>query len=176
MGKAQAARESGSFLALEMNGCHGDGRAGKSAPRLSKVAHRRHRGKKAVAKSLVDAVINGERVLLAELPPDALEKEIEIHIRAALNAAGIMCMKHHVDMRSTFGRGLGVGVADLVCVVRPYGRFLAIEVKRPGYSPSDVRPEQTKWMAVVRRYGGIAGIATSVEEAFRLVDLARRLP
>jgi hypothetical protein len=54
------------------------------------------------------------------------------------------------------------------------GRFLGIEVKRPGYVPSDVRPEQKLWLAVVRRFGGVTGIASSVEEAMALVMEARR--
>lgn len=125
------------------------------------------------ARVLVDGVINGERVKLAR-DPRPLEKGVEVQIRIALAAAGVMVMKHNVDRRATFGTGLGLGVADLICVVPPAGRFLGIEVKRPGYCPSDVRPDQKRWLAVVRRFGGVTGIAASVEEAMALVEEARR--
>lgn len=172
------AQKSGLFLGSEMNiRSTMNGRTVNCATSQEKVAHRRRSGKETQPRNggLVDAVIGGERVLLAT-DPAPREKGIELQIRAAVDAAGVMCMKHHVDQRSPFGRGLGLGVADLICIVPPHGRFCAIEIKRPGYSPSDVRPEQRKWMAVVRRYNGVVGIATSIEEAFRLIDMARRLP
>jgi len=122
----------------------------------------------------VDAVIDGERVKLA-VDPTPGEKGVELQIRIALNAMGIMCMKHVVDNRNVRS-GLGIGVADLICIVGPYGRFCAIEVKKPGYAPSDVRANQHRWLREVIKYGGVAGIAESVEEAMSLIDLARRLP
>lgn len=66
--------------------------------------------------------------------------------------------------------GLGRGSADLVGLVAPFGRFLAVEVKRKTGRLSD---EQKLWIAVVRRTGGVAGVATSVEEALALVAEAR---
>ncbi len=122
---------------------------------------------------LIDAVINDERVRLAKNPAPR-EKGIEVQIRVALAAAGVLVMKHNVDARGGVGRGLGLGVADLICVVPPLGRFLAIEVKRPGYTQSDVRDAQRRWLGVVLRFGGIAGIATSVDEAMALVARARQ--
>lgn len=150
-------------------------RAAKCAEPRAKVSHRSR-----TRKGFLDGVVDGERVLIATPRPE-LEKGIEIRIRVALAAAGVMVMKHHVDNRKRQGAkqartGLGLGVSDLVCVVPPYGRFLGIEIKRPGYSPSDVRPAQKKWLAVVRRFNGVTGIATSVEEALELVELARKLP
>lgn len=144
--------------------------SGKSAPRHGKVAHRSR-----ARKDFIDGIVDGERVLIAR-PRPPREKSIEIQIRVALAAAGVMVMKHHVDQRSPFGRGLGIGVADLICIVPPHGRFLAVEVKRPGYSASDVRDEQTRWLATARRFGAVAGIASSVEEALALLDEARGLP
>lgn len=116
------------------------------------------------------------------------EHPIETRIRLAISADGSMVMKHHVDNRGQkpcpkcghvdpqrgARTGLGLGVSDLVCVVPPFGRFVGIEVKRPGYSPSDVRPDQTRWLEVVRRFNGVTGIATSEEEALALIELARR--
>jgi hypothetical protein len=142
--------------------------------------------RKQAGGGLVDAVINGERVLLATAPAP-LEKGIETRIRVALSTAGVLVMKHHVDNRGQkpcvkcghkdtqrgARTGLGLGVSDLICVVPPHGRFLGIEVKRPGYTPSDVREDQKRWLNVVRRFGGVTGIATSEEEALALVELAR---
>ena len=47
-----------------------------------------------------------------------------------------------------------------------------IEMKRPGYSPSDVSDEQRAFIRAVKLFGGIAGVASSVEEAVALVKLA----
>lgn len=143
----------------------------KNTERMSTgiVPQRRQRAR----GDLVDGIVNGERVIIATVRPPR-EKGIEVQIRVALASAGIMCMKHNIDRRSTFGTGLGVGVSDLICVVPPYGRFCAIEVKRP--ETGRTSEEQVRWMAVVRRYGGVAGVATSVDEAFALIRIARSLP
>ncbi len=75
--------------------------------------------------------------------------------------------------------GLAEGSADLVGILRchvhpiPFrgvpcevGRFLALEVKRPG---ERARPEQEAWLALVRGMGGVAGVVTSVAEAEALL-------
>lgn len=127
----------------------------------------------------VDAIVGGERVILA-LKPATTEKAIEIQIRKALTCAGIRVMKHDVQLcwscrkkpRKT--TGLGAHAADLICIVPPYGRFLAIEVKRPSNRNAKRDTPQRLWAKWTRFYGGIAGVATSVEEAFVLVNEARR--
>ncbi len=107
------------------------------------------------------------------------EKAIEVEIRLALEKGGLMLMKHRVELcpycggRPKRGQGLGLGCADLIGVVSPYGRFLAIEVKVPKRKNAKRDDHQRRWMEVVRRYGGIAGVATSVAEAWELVRLAR---
>ena len=67
--------------------------------------------------------------------------------------------------------GLAVGSADLIGIVAPWGRLLSIEVKS---ADGRVRPEQVKWAELVRRFGGVAGVARSVAEAMALVEEARR--
>lgn len=107
--------------------------------------------------------------------PAKAEKEapIKARIRAALIDAGCIVWVHDVDYR--LGKtGLGKGTADLICIVTPLGRFLGVECKRPGYSPSDVRPDQRAWINAVRKFGGVAGIATNVAEALALVAEARQ--
>jgi hypothetical protein len=101
-----------------------------------------------------------------------LEKDIESRIRSALADAGVVAWKHNVDNRQLH-TGLGVGTADLICIVPPSGRFLAIEVKsmRKGSKPN---ADQIRWLEVVRKHGGVAGVARSVEEAMALVEKARQ--
>lgn len=114
--------------------------------------------------------------------PGPLERKIEEGIRIAVSSAGILCWKHRIEScphcggRPKRGQGLGLGCADLICVVPPFGRFLAIEVKRPSTRNAKRDEHQRQWMGVVRRHGGIAGVATNVEEAMALVELARQRP
>ncbi len=105
------------------------------------------------------------------------EKQIETAIRVALSMSHVMCMKNRIEAcwqcraKPKKTDGLGLGSADLICIVPPVGRLLAIECKaEKGRTTED----QERWLAQVRKYGGVAGVARSVEEAFRLVDLARK--
>lgn len=102
-----------------------------------------------------------------------LELPIKKRIREAVAAAGCLAWIHDVDNRQ-LKTGLGPGTADIICLVSPFGRFLGIEVKRPKYSPSDVSPAQRAWLAAVRKFGGVSGIATDVPEALALVAEARQ--
>jgi hypothetical protein len=119
------------------------------------------------------AAVKAKPRMVVTRPKPPREKAVEIAIRVALAAAGILVMKHAVDNRGHLRTGLGIGVADLICVVPPHGRFLAIEVKRPG-ARARTSLVQKRWLAVVRRFGGVTGVATSVEEAMALVEEARR--
>lgn len=66
--------------------------------------------------------------------------------------------------------GLAVGSADLVGVLAPTGRILALEVKGPS---GRVAPAQAAWLGVVRRFGGFAAVVRSVDEAVAAVERAR---
>lgn len=129
---------------------------------------------------LVDGIVDGERVLIAAPAKEPLEREIEIRIRVAICAAGVLCWKHTVEtcvccgQRPTQRTGLGIGCADLICIVPPFGRFLAIEVKRPSTRNAKRDEHQRKWMGIVRRHGGVAGVATNELEALELLASARR--
>jgi hypothetical protein len=57
-------------------------------------------------------------------------------------------------------------MADLLGIWAPSGRLLSVEVKSP---TGRVRPEQERWAEMVARFGGVAGIVRSVEEADRLL-------
>jgi len=52
------------------------------------------------------------------------------------------------------------GVSDILGIL-PGGRFLAIEVKRPGGRPSE---HQTAFIQEINRHGGVAFIAYSIED------------
>ncbi len=113
------------------------------------------------------------RVYVPPTKPE-LEQPIKLRIRDALVAAGCMAKIHVVDNRIFKHTGLGNGCSDIICVVPPHGTFLAVEVKRPKYSPSDVTPDQRAFLRAVRHFGGVSGIATNVEEALALVDEAKQ--
>jgi len=51
-------------------------------------------------------------------------------------------------------------------VGQPFAQFLAVEAKRPGARP---RPEQSEFIERVNVDGGRAGVATSANEALRLM-------
>ncbi len=57
------------------------------------------------------------------------------------------------------------GCSDLIGQLRD-GRFIAVECKRPGAVPTE---RQRAFIALVRRNGGIAGIAERVEDALALI-------
>ena len=134
-----------------------------------------HKSKRA---GYTDGVIGGERVIIATPPKGESEKSVEIQVRVALAAAGVMVMKHTVEIcyqcgaRPSRRAGLGTGCSDLVCIVPPFGRALFIEMKKP--KGGVVSEEQKLFLAVVRRFGGVSGRARSVDEAMALVEEARR--
>lgn len=66
--------------------------------------------------------------------------------------------------------GLARGSADLVGILAPSGRFVALEIKTP---TGRVSPEQTTWLALVRSRGGFAAVVRSVDEAIAAIERAR---
>lgn len=73
--------------------------------------------------------------------------------------------------------GLVAGSADLIgwktievtpeMVGKKLAVFLSLEIKRPGQK---LRKDQAQWAKQVRKFGGIAGAATSIEEAQKITD------
>ncbi len=157
MKKSTARRDAGFFSA--------------SSTELTSGADTPRRRKK--ASGLIDGIVDGERVYIHTPAKEPTEKAIEIQIRVALAAAGIWVRKHNVDKRSPFGSGLGIGVADLICIVN--GRLLGIEVKRPS-TRNNLSDDQKRWARSVLAAGAMCGVATTVEEAWALVEQTRRLP
>lgn len=56
------------------------------------------------------------------------------------------------------------GVADIIGVYR--GRMLAIEVKKPG---GKATKEQTDFINRINKLGGIAGVATSIDDVRQII-------
>lgn len=63
------------------------------------------------------------------------------------------------------------GGADLIGMMAPTGRLIALEVKTPKGRPT---PEQLLFLDLVRRRGGFACIVRSVPEALAAVERARQ--
>lgn len=104
----------------------------------------------------------------AKKPP--LEKVIVGQIVKALKAYGVgWVWKTHGNPYQTSG------VPDILCIAPSTGRFVGIEVKRPdGYGKAT--PLQLRQLENIREAGGVAGIATSVDEALALVREAEEYP
>ena len=81
------------------------------------------------------------------------EKRIEHQIRQYLDSIGAWHIKTHGNM---FSRA---GTPDIIAVVK--GKFVAIEVKRPG---GVVSPLQAANIELIKKAGGIAFVAYSLEE------------
>jgi hypothetical protein len=97
--------------------------------------------------------------------PGASEQDITRAIRAVLTAHGIWHFKHFSG--GFVGRK---GVADILGIL-PGGKFLAVEVKKPG---GRVSPEQADFLQEVNAAGGVGFIAYSSQDVItrlRLADL-----
>ena len=66
--------------------------------------------------------------------------------------------------------GLQKGSADLIGILTPSGRFVALEVKTP---KGRLRQEQKLFLELVRKMGGFACVVTSPEEALAAIQRAR---
>lgn len=114
------------------------------------------------------------------------EAAVQADIREAAGYLGIVLFRNNSGaLKDGHGRlirfGLGQDSAavrklyrssDLIGWHEPTGRFVSIEVKRPGWKrPSGERElAQERWILAVRKAGGIAGFATSVSDLERIVS------
>jgi hypothetical protein len=69
--------------------------------------------------------------------------------------------------------GLWVGLADVVGIVAPYGRWLALEVKTGNARPN---ADQKRFLAMIRGWGGIAEVVRSVDDALAALRRAQQAP
>ena len=89
------------------------------------------------------------------------ESEIKTSIRRYLNLIGIW---HYNQWQGQFSVQ---GISDLVGMM-PDGRYLAIEIKRPGEKPTD---KQQAFLDEVNARKGVAFLATSVDDVIRELQI-----
>lgn len=90
------------------------------------------------------------------------EKTVENQIKRYLDRLGVWYMKVH---GSAFQKA---GVPDLIACIG--GRFVGIEVKRPG---GRVSPLQKLNIEEIQQSGGVAFVAYSVEDVRREIEKLR---
>jgi hypothetical protein len=95
--------------------------------------------------------------------PKALRQESDVLIWR--NTTGVT---EHDGRRISYG--LALGWSDLVGIIAPSGRFLAIEVKTP---QGHLTEHQGQFLERVRQRGGFACVVRTVEEARLAVRRAR---
>ena len=100
------------------------------------------------------------------------EQDIQRTILQYLHLRGILAWRNNSGaMRAITPTGksrlvrfnTATGSSDIFAVL-PGGRFLSIEVKRPGNKPT---ARQADWLATVTAHGGLAIVATCVEDVMR---------
>jgi hypothetical protein len=72
------------------------------------------------------------------------------------------------DERAKAEYGLAKGASDLIGIVD--GRFLALEVKVPGETPTD---DQQRFIDAINRLGGVGAVVRSVDDALEVIRRAR---
>jgi hypothetical protein len=117
-------------------------------------------------------------------PAGVSEQELQQRIRLQLGSSPVRLWRNNVGaLRDERGRlvtyGLCKGSSDLIglrqVLIGPehlgqtLAVFSAIEVKAP---KGRLREEQRSFLELVERFGGYSGIATSVEEAARVLRLS----
>ena len=96
-----------------------------------------------------------------------LEKTIVNSIMRALKNAGVSWL-----FKTHGGPFQSKGIPDIICIAPDSGRFVGIEVKRPGLGR--LTELQASQIRRIEKGGGIAGVAFDVEGALRLLDAANR--
>lgn len=100
------------------------------------------------------------------------ETALQNKIRIALSNLGVITWRNNTfklpdpETGRWVTGGLCEGSSDLIGIT-PDGRFLAIEVKVKGKRPTKA---QTRFIDIVRKHGGVAGVAHSVQEALDIIN------
>ena len=101
-----------------------------------------------------------------------IERDIQTQILDALRACGFWA--HRLNTGRFGSRhveaGLGKGSPDVVVILRPSGRFVGLEIKRPGQKP---KAEQVAWGEEVAAHGACYAVVTCVADALAAVRTAR---
>lgn len=124
------------------------------------------------------------QVLMECAPVKRVEPEASVlkRVQEALWAVGgVHVMRNNVGAIKKGSRFIRYGLdgkssSDLVAIVAPFGRWLCIECKRGDGGNGIEEKDQLVWLEKMRRYGAVAGICTTPEQALALVEEARRPP
>jgi hypothetical protein len=104
-----------------------------------------------------------------------VERAKVVEAEAALRTGRIELAKtllaEAVDNARYAKYGLPKGSADLIGILAPRGQWFALEVKA---ERGRLRPEQERWLILVRAMGGFATVVRSVTEARTALDMARK--
>jgi hypothetical protein len=92
------------------------------------------------------------------------ESEIRKEIQRYLDAKGIY------NWRQWQGQFSVRGCPDIIGILPAGGRILGIEVKRPGNQPTIA---QLAFMEAIRKSGGVAFVATSIEDVESQLEVVR---
>lgn len=103
------------------------------------------------------------------------ESDLLRDVRLALAAEGVIAWRNNVGVsRHTDGSatryGLCVGSSDVIGVLPPSGRFIALELK---VGRGKTTREQDMFLALVRQSGGFAAVVRSVDDAVAAVRRAQ---
>jgi hypothetical protein len=105
---------------------------------------------------------------VADLKIKVLERDIQKVILDYLACIGVFAWRANTGAvaatykgKSRFMRFGPKGQADILGIMSPSGRLLAIEVKRKGQGPTE---EQSRFLNRIDLAGGIAIVAHSLEE------------
>lgn len=104
-----------------------------------------------------------------------LESEIQNQIRLTLGREpDLVLWRNSAGVADIGGRkqrfGLTRGASDLLGILAPFGRFVALEVKTPR---GRLSLEQELFLDLVRKRGGFAAVVHSAEEALSALNRAR---
>lgn len=108
------------------------------------------------------------------------EKQLQSGIIEAINYSGLAWVWNvnagRIPIETTRGRRMfqaaPAGHADIQGIRRKDGRFIAIEVKMPNRR-KNVTTLQEDFLSEIKARGGIAGVATSHEEALSIIEEAQ---
>ena len=98
------------------------------------------------------------------------EAEVQKAIIQFLKLKGIFVYRQNAGAFKVGDRFVSmgkVGIADVICITHG-GKYTAIEVKTP--KKGVLSPAQVEFLRDVRKAGGIAMVATSVDDVVRLLE------
>lgn len=98
------------------------------------------------------------------------EHDIQNEIRAACSPYAVLFRINVGKVRTPDGRffdtGVPQGFSDLFGFRKNDGKAVFIEVKTPSGRPTD---KQKHFLETMKKYGAVAGIARSAEEAIKII-------